>query len=236
MKKAANTTIIFAPLDGRSDLSGADRGCNALREMLENEKTGDYRIEYFLRSYGESLDFHIYHSVRRCIRNGEPFVVVGGDHSCSFSSALAVSSLLGDLTVIHIDAHHDRHPVPFLCNYSLFHHLARLPGINIHSLGNRDEKQPLLKLEALNEIDTSLPVYISFDVDCYSPDHVASVNFPIPKHDDGDITLFFDWLKRVQPQIIGGDLVEWTHPAYKKDEEAVLIFDLFNRLCSLVRQ
>ncbi len=231
---ASKPTIIFAPLDGRSDLSGADKGCNSLRDLLEADKSTTYKVEYFLRSYGEALDFHIYHSVRRCIRKGEPFVVIGGDHSCSFPSVLAVSSLLGNITIIHVDAHHDRHPVPFLCNYSLFHHLARLPGITIHSLGHRDEKQPTLTPEVLNAIDASLPVYISFDVDCYSPDRVPSVNFPIPKSNDRDIMLFFDWLERVRPQICGVDLVEWTHSTDRKDKESALIFELFQKMCSLV--
>jgi arginase family enzyme len=231
---ATGPTIILAPLDGRSDLSGADNGCNALRDLLDADKSVGRKLEYFPRSYGEVLDFQIYHSVRRCVRRGEAFVVVGGDHSCSYSSALAVSSLLGDMTIIHLDAHHDRHPVPFLCNYSLFHHLSRLPSITTHSLGNRDERQPYLTCEALDAIDTSQPVYISFDVDWYAPTRVASVNFPIPKPDDQDVALFFDWIDRVRPQICGADLVEWTHSLNRKDGESDFVFQLFHRICSLV--
>ncbi|MEI7601817.1 MAG: arginase family protein [Aestuariivirga sp.] len=236
MSLAARPKIIFAPLDGRSDLSGTDIGCSTLLRMMRASELTDCKHEYFPRSFGELLDFHIYHSVRRCVGKGEPFVVVGGDHSCSYSSILATSSLLGKMTIIQVDAHHDRHKVPFLTNYTLFHHLAEVPGLSVHHFGNRDEKQQPSTKRELEAIDLTLPLYISFDVDCYSPNRVPSVNFPIPKDNDQDVEIFFEWIDSARPTICGVDLVEWSRPSSHSDVEDSFVFELFKRICSLAVQ
>ena len=98
---------MFVPYDGRSRRSGADNGCNLLYEEFKNELSDNFELLYLERSYADLTDHYVYHHARRAISQDIPYLLVGGDHSCSYASILACTSKKSKLDVIHLDAHHD---------------------------------------------------------------------------------------------------------------------------------
>jgi arginase family enzyme len=122
-------------------------------------------------------------------------VLLGGDHSVTYSALEALNRVIPAFGVIHFDAHHDfyssgeHHSPDPLTHANVFHFIRRLSGVrHIMQLGLRDVyrpspnavpvKQAVLPTfisareaarrrpdEIFAGLDPDLPYYVTFDVD-----------------------------------------------------------------------
>ena len=76
-------------------------------------------------------------------------------------------------------------------------------------------------MEDFSSIKSDKGIYLSIDIDFFSPDLVPSVMDPV--EDDGQNILenFTDKLNSIQSNIVVCDLVEWKGARSSKEKEAV---------------
>lgn len=157
------------------------------------------------------------------ITTGNFPVVIGGDHSISYSTILGASKCR-KIGVIHIDAHDDFSILGKSNLKNKIHHGNFLGGIveednieHIYSIGVRaltnnicdHSKISYIDYDNLGEIDINLPYYITLDVDVINPIELRGVGTPVPGGVCIDKLIYL--LENIinKFNIIGLDLVEF---------------------------
>lgn len=173
------------------------------------------------------------HEVREKVNNSYPFLI-GGDHSLTYFSCKALTSIYGPLNIIVFDAHHDAYPEPNLNHYTVFHHIKRLFHANVTMIGCRyDRDEPAFK-----DLSTmSSPCYLSVDVDYFSANLVPSVMDSVPCK-EGDLCTFSSFertLASLKCPIIGADIVEWKG-ADPTTQEYQFVSKVFHHLVEKVER
>ncbi|HJP77359.1 MAG TPA: arginase family protein [Pseudonocardiaceae bacterium] len=159
-----------------------------------------------LRSQGRYIPSMVRFAVAACLTDGLVPVVLGGDHSLSYSTAWAVRETVGEIDVVHADAHHDSYRVPYLSNYSFAYHASVDFGHTWHGVGWRHEPEHQRPLRLCEEI--SGPSWLTFDFDYYDPAIFPEVRFPVGG-DGGTIEDLAATLGKMRGPILGVDLLEW---------------------------
>jgi agmatinase len=166
------------------------------------------------RAVGELLD------------KGQAPVCLGGDHSVTHAIMRAFGKRFADLTLVHFDAHPDlyeefdgnrySHACPFArimeegC-------AKRLIQLGIRTMNAHQRKQAarfgvevveMLALPALEKLELTGPVYISFDVDVLDPAFAPGVSHREP----GGMSVreAISHLHAITGDIVGADLVEYN--------------------------
>lgn len=146
-------------------------------------------------------------------------LLLGGDHSLTYSSYAGVAQALGVRpVVVHLDAHHDAWPTEGVTNYSVIWHL-RAAGVQVRSIGVRELERPSSAPPARSQWD-HLPlsadhIYLSIDFDVLAPAVFPEVSFISPVEEaDGprDLAWLASQIRTAAESgtIVAADLVEWV--------------------------
>ncbi|WP_430699140.1 arginase family protein [Rubrivivax gelatinosus] len=194
----------LAPYDAAARTGGPAQCQSGWRSAL----AGEFECETLAREHGPILPMLLARDVGRSLDARVVPITLGGDHSLSYFALREVTSRLGPVTVVHLDAHHDAYPAAVLNHYSVFSIASRHLPIRIAAAGYRHDCEPLPPV-LLQRV--SGPAYVSLDVDYFSPALVACVGDPIPVLPDRDCTLatFEQTLSMIDGPIVGADIVEW---------------------------
>jgi agmatinase len=149
---------------------------------------------------------------------GSRALILGGDHLITWPILKALTSLLGDIRIVHFDAHcdlRDDYEGQRLSHATVMKRVKELTRAEILSIGIRsgtrqefEELIPIGSPEALAaRLKKDLPVYITFDMDVFDPSAVPGVTTPEPGG------LFFDEVMEyfrvfMGMNIAGADIVE----------------------------
>jgi len=164
--------------------------------------------------------------VARVLDDGKLPLCLGGDHSITYPIVRAVSGHFRDLTIVHFDAHPDlyaefdgnrfSHACPFarIMEEGLAKRLIQI-GIRTMNAHQRQQAErfgveviEMAHLPALERLEFSGPVYISFDLDALDPAFAAGVSHREP----GGMSVreAIAHLHAVSGKIVGADLVEYN--------------------------
>ena len=144
--------------------------------------------------------------VRTCIKESCVPIMLGGDHSITFHSVNAIADIENEFGIIHFDAHHDIYvnstPQQKSLNHgNAFAHLLKRKELkHLHQIGlrtfdylsNHSEKvrddrvsyfsayevQNLPPKKVFKKLK-DIPYYISFDIDCLSPNVTSDTGTPV---------------------------------------------------------
>lgn len=168
-------------------------------------------------------------------------VLLGGDHSLTHWSLQAMLRKYSGLGVIHFDAHHDLFPtmkpnMSYVTHYNPFTAALRDPRLHcLRQIGLRmietarpaaltfdrrlsyvsaREIQTMPPHQVFAELPPDLPYYLSFDIDCLSPDIAPETGAPVA----GGLTYYqalelIDYAAR-NFDLVGFDLVEVAGTAH----------------------
>jgi agmatinase len=243
--EAARVVVLPVPYDlSLSFLPGARRGPEAIllasRELepflleleVAPEEVGIYAAEPVPWVAGMAEESHllIREEALRHLKAGKFVVALGGDHSITHPLALAHREVLGEFSLLHIDAHADLYPEWQGSVYSHASPFYRLlgEGFPLVQVGVRAMDRDALVLARergvalfpahrihreglpLEEVLSTLGkrVYISFDFDALDPSLMPSVGTPLP----GGLSYrqAVDLLEAVfrEKEVVGMDFVE----------------------------
>jgi len=199
--------------------------------------------------------------IAQLLKNSKRFVAVGGDHSTTLPILRAVHQKFGKISLIHFDAHLDTYPAAWGCEYhhgTFARHafeegladpkksyqigirgplasqqdldFVKKTGVNVITVD--DIRKPGLEkfLDQL-KIQTDLPTYVSFDIDCLDPAFAPGTGTPVV----GGLTTYevqriFRSLKL--PRLVGCDIVEVSPPYDHGDITQLAAVDvMFEMLC-----
>lgn len=176
-------------------------------------------------------------------------VIVGGDHSITYSSLQGILSHK-KIGLIHIDAHYDGGGTEQV-SFKDIHHGNFMDGFlnernleHILQIGQRQRvDQEHVQAEKIDvvpsdELDISrylregLPYYITLDVDVLDPSFMSSTGTPVPlgMHPKELMAILTSIREH---DIIGGDVVEFL-PSEHKVHEALLVNELLLTLISMM--
>lgn len=247
-EKEARAIIFGVPFDGTTCFKpGARFGPNALREaslyqntysefsgreFFENCKTFDIGNIDCMHKTAEQVSEAVERVVSKILEAGKIPVIIGGEHSITYSAIKAVAGKEKELLVLHFDAHLD-----LLNAKNNLHHgnfLSKLlqegtiKAENVLQLGQRSfskeelefAKEKKLKMISAMEVKQNLEktkkeiqkitknklAYITFDLDCLEASLVPAVGTPEP----GGLSFeqAIEVLKSIKGKVIGLDLVE----------------------------
>lgn len=158
-------------------------------------------------------------------------IVLGGDHSISYSTINAVSQKHEKFGVIHIDAHSDFSGHAESTTTNGLHHgnfwdyliennnIKRVIQIGLRQLEYENIKHPkiamyssmdILKGNYPGDLDCNIPYYITFDIDVMDPSFISSVGTPVTGGlYYNDLVKLLDVLLK-DLNVIGFDFVEYS--------------------------
>ncbi len=212
---------LVVPFDGGSGTPGTSNGALCVAQILDDLSL-DYRL--IRREEGLSCHHETYAWCKEAALEQHVPVIYGGDHSLVFSAIKGVYEVVGPLTIVHFDAHHDRYAVNSLNHYSSFWHAGRLFDIDIVEVGHRLDCAP--KAASLTR-RLEGRVYVSFDVDYFAPDLVRHVHDPVACHpaegfccDEESLQESLTFLESAE--IVGMDICEWKGAERATPEHQVI--------------
>lgn len=219
-----NWHVTIVPYDTGSRFAGSSDGAGAWGTLLKGKGIS---FTAFPRERGETLpgsvEAEVYLSRAKALRP----LLLGCDHSLTFSAVRALVNLYGPLNVLVFDAHHDSYAEVPLSHYSVFYHVTRLLDCAVKFVGCRYEE--LSKLE--KPWSPGRPCYVSLDADFFPPYLVGSVKHPVDWDEIDSFGLFDRMLKNVGGLVIGADIVEWTGSLVSDEQE--LMFRSLQRLMTM---
>lgn len=194
---------ITADYDAGSARPGASDTARHWRRLLGSQP--DVSLD---REVGADLPFLLARAVDDGMAQGDRPLVLGGDHSLTWHVLEQVCDRYGAVTVVHFDAHHDAYRSDALNHYTVFHHIRRRLPVDVVGVGHRWECEALPDRVA---IPGAGPVYLSVDVDYFSPLLVRSVMHSVDPSPGQtcDLAAFEESLSGLEGRVVGADIVEW---------------------------
>jgi len=198
---------IVAPLDYGSRQGGASGGAARILELWDDIQGSLCKRTYIPREHNIYSANRIYELVRyACLQAELPFVI-GGDHLLTCFSAAAVASVYPDLILLHFDAHHDAYTSAPLTHYSMMSVLNQ----KVEIIG-RGYRWDIAKEQAVNrQLPPNRPVYVSLDVDYFSPCLIGGVGHSVPSHNPAypGVTDLRHEIESLLGRIVALDICEW---------------------------
>jgi agmatinase len=242
----AKVAIIPAPYEGTVTYRrGTKNGPSAIFEASKYMELFDEELNVETHKLGihtmapleisglspEAMIKTIYKTEKEVLAAGKFPVLIGGEHSVSIGAVKAVKEAVGDISVLHLDAHHDlRNEYEssknnHACVARRMQEIAPVVQLGVRSI-SREEKEFLAgsnniarSVSAYDILNDSLwdrktlevlkeKVYISIDLDVFDPSIMPAVSTPEP----GGLGwyLMLDVLKLVSQdkEIVGFDVTE----------------------------
>lgn len=242
----ANVVIVPAPYEGTVTYRrGAKNGPSAIFEASKNMELFDEELNVETYKVGihtmapldiagmspEAMIKAVYKTEKDILAAGKFPVLIGGEHTVSIGAVKAAKEAAGDMSILHLDAHHDLRDEyegsknSHACVGRRMQEIASLVQLGMRSI-SREEKEFLAApnniartantYDILNDtlwdrkILDSLKekVYISIDLDVLDLSIMPAVGTPEPGGLDWYLTL--DILKLISQdrEIVGFDVVE----------------------------
>ena len=160
-------------------------------------------------------------------------IMLGGEHTLTFAPAKYLKEKYKDLQLINLDAHYDfkSHYLDEKFNHSTVMRRIHELGINISMLGVRrwdeDEKEYSKNLISLNDLDPSIPTYLSIDLDYFDPAYAPGVG---DKESGGysfsDYLNLLSYIKEKRFNLVGMDVMELNPMIDREGITSVLAADI----------
>ncbi|MGX7112860.1 arginase family protein [Gemella cuniculi] len=245
-----NKEIVFFgfPYDlGSSNYSGSRRAPCLLREYsgslydyfnnnfvklpLKAYDIGDINRRIF-RTNGKEFDFSS-NIIEYLISSNKIPIILGGDHSISYSTIRGVINSKKEFGIIHFDSHQDfqielnseegwredlhhgnffnwligNKEIKCLYQFGIDEYSKIYTNKKINSFTT---KEVLFNIEKILEnMDKSIEYYLTFDIDCLSTEFVTSTGTPIPGGSTyRELNYIIDKLNEYNIKIIALDIVE----------------------------
>ena len=168
----------------------------------------------------------------RCVKTVEHLakakkriLVLGGDHVISLPVLRGLATVYKEFQVIQLDAHTDYHrrldnDQPTHANFVAF--AAELPqikkwfqaGVRTYSRECPDFPEKVISCDlasAIDQLDPSIPVYITIDTDGFDPSLFPGVGHPVPQGlTFADLDFLLVQLQEKGVEVIGADWVEYN--------------------------
>jgi len=138
---------------------------------------------------------------------------LGGEHSISYPFIKVLKQHLGELQVLHFDAHadmHDRYLGEKWSHATVMRRVGEL-GIKIKQVGVRcvpPEESRALNRFTINDLAPDIPTYISIDFDVFDPEFSPGVGTPEPYGMNPKEVLEIIRKTIKENNVVGFDLVE----------------------------
>lgn len=210
-----------------------------VRERLNIIDCGD-----LIYSYGDNQDFadQLETHTLRLLQAGKRCLTLGGDHFITLPLLRAHAKHFGKLAMIHFDAHTDTYENGSRFDHgTMFYHAPKeglidpkhAVQIGIRTEYDRNLDFTVLDAPSVNEqsvkttveqiksvVGTTLPIYLTFDIDCLDPAYAPGTGTPVCGGLSTDKALKI--LRELKDlNIVGMDLVE-VSPAYDKADITAL--------------
>lgn len=263
----AEITLLGIPYDASSSyVRGAAGGPAAIRRELARvaefsnlmtESGIDLEAAELLRdagdlAVGDASDTRavVERSVSDTLLAGERPLLLGGDHSITYPALRGVHAVLGQVDVLHLDAHPDLYPEFQGDRFSHACPFARAleAGLigRLVQVGIRAATPPQLAVAQRHGVEMlamrdwgkpvgyffDRPLYISLDIDVLDPAFAPGVAHPEP----GGLTVreVLSLLQRVHGKVVGADLVEYNPDADRDGRTATVCVKLLKELAALL--
>lgn len=219
------------------DIEMIDIG-NIKGDVLEQNGIHNVQLEYLTQKILEA--------------NIKP-IILGGDHSISYSTINAACKEYTDIGVIHFDAHSDFGGNNYSNDLKGMHHgnfwdylvdksqIREVVQIGCRQLEYSEIKHHKIQTISANEVvnnlfdlnlDEKLPYYITFDIDVLDPSIISSTGTPVPGGlSFNDLMEIFNVLFK-NKKIIGIDFVEYSpnNIVYEHIMCSQIIYELLRRI------
>jgi len=238
-KGAKSVLILGVPFDAHSSyLRGAAQAPGLIREALRCDSSNlwtedgrDLGAEGVLRDCGDlQLGENSYASVEpgvsAVLRQDQPLISLGGDHSITYPIVRALAKKIDNLTIVHFDAHPDlydefegnrnSHACPFarIMEEKLARRLvqAGIRTMNAHQRRQAErfgvEVHEMRNGVDLAKLNLASPVYFSFDMDVLDPAFAPGVSHWEP----GGMSVreAVAHIQSIPARVVGGDIVEFN--------------------------
>ncbi|MEM6533969.1 MAG: arginase family protein [Myxococcota bacterium] len=213
--------FLIAPYDAATRYSGPARSLSSWRSLLKGKTAAELP-----RESGAAIPPLVEHWTRTVYEKGAKPVVVGGDHSLTYSALCSAVSRFGSLSLVHFDAHHDAYPGGQLNHYTVFTWIKERLPVNVYGVGYRHDASGVP--DRLTE-EVQGPTYISVDLDYFDPDLVTNVTHRVPGTGEYSLVTFEESLQRIVGPVIGADILEW-HGAQDGSREFRFVQQVQDRL------
>lgn len=189
-------------------------------------------------------------TVTRLLDEGHRLLVLGGDHSVTYPVLRGIHARLGQVDVLHIDAHPDlyqefegnrfSHACPFArCLEEAL--IGRLVQVGIRTLNAPQKAQAewygvemttMADWDGPMTLEFDRPVYISLDLDGIDPAFAPGVSHPEP----GGLSVreVIALIQRLEGRVIGADLVEYSPEADVGSRTAPVCVKLLKELAGRI--
>ncbi len=206
-------------------------------ELLDDK--GDYTISEY---------FDIEKITTENLKERNPLLTFGGDHSITFPILKAFCEVHGQIDILHIDAHSDlyasldgdsfSHACPF---YNIMKNklASRLVQVGIRTL-NSEQRENAKKydveiIEMKDFVTTKLPtfqnpIYLSLDMDAFDPAFAPGVSH----HEPGGLSTrqVIKMIQEINVPILGADIVEYNPKRDINNMTAMVCAKLFKEIVS----
>jgi len=263
----ADIALLGVPYDGSSShLRGAARAPAMIRRELARvaefsnlftESGLDLEGPGALRDAGdlpvedpEQTRGAIERGVSDILLAGERPLLLGGDHSITYPALRGVHGVLGQVDVLHLDAHPDLYPEFQGDRFSHACPFARALEAGLVSrlvqVGIRAATPPQLQVAERHGVEMlpmrdwgkpagyffDRPLYISLDLDVLDPAFAPGVAHPEP----GGLSVreVIALLQRVHGKVVAADLVEYNPDADRDGQTATVCVKLLKELAGLL--
>src|SRR5580693_2343995 len=130
--------VTCVPYDASSRVSGPAEAAFTWKQIIP--PVNDPLL--FRRERGSLLPELLQHRTRALLQTGRKPLLLGGDHSLTWSALLPIVSQFGMITVVHFDAHHDSYDGAQLNHYTIFDLVQRHLPVRVIGVGYRHEGEP----------------------------------------------------------------------------------------------
>jgi arginase len=194
----------------------------------------------------------ISNAITSILDEGKKSLVLGGDHSISYSILRAYAKRFDVLNVIQFDAHPDlydeldgdkySHACPFARLMEEFPHVS-LTQIGIRTMNAHCQAQAdrfgvrvfeMKDLPAPSILDLAGPVYISLDLDVLDPAFAPGISH----HEPGGLSVreVLSYIHQVKNTIVGADVVELNPTRDRNDQTAMVAAKFVKELAGQMAQ
>lgn len=202
-----NLYHILAPYDIGSRYGDSSKSSTAWKKIVSQSID-----DYLQREHGLLAGPLLNQKISNCLSAEKIPLILGGDHSLTFYAYQAIYNKYGPTDIVVFDAHHDSYKDHILNHYSVFYHLSRLFDCNIYWTGLRKDTDHIAigkKIDDFSFIDPFKNIYLSIDLDYFSPNLIPSVMDPITDSGEHNLNKFQKTLKTINAKILGVDILEW---------------------------
>ncbi|WP_136465266.1 agmatinase family protein [Flagellimonas onchidii] len=192
--------------------------------------------------------FDISEITSKQLREGNPMITLGGDHSITFPVIQAFHATYGLIDILHIDAHGDlyenfegdpySHACPFfnIMKDGLVKNLYQVGIRTLNDTQRTNAEKFGVKINEMKDFESfkmpkfKNPLYLSLDLDALDPAYAPGVSH----HEPGGLSTrqVIDIIQKIDAPIVGADIVEYNPTRDINDMTAMVTAKLFKEIAA----